>query len=156
VTAEPPTVRAGRVTIRPRDDIVVTAPWVAEHRTDAGVAVIDARNPRFYTGEDTNYTRPGHIPGARNLPFDTVVTRAPTCWRCWSREPVHRPPAPRPASFRGGVLVTSASRRRRWVRRRACSAARPSDKRFWLVQWNGIGSPSCPWSDLIPDSPRPY
>jgi thiosulfate/3-mercaptopyruvate sulfurtransferase len=73
VTAEPPTVRAGHVTIRPRSDIVVTAPWVAEHRGDAAVAVIDARNPRFYTGEDTSYTRPGHIPGARNIPFDTVV-----------------------------------------------------------------------------------
>ena len=73
VTADVPTVRAGQVAIRPRDDVVVTAQWVAAHRTDAGVAVIDARNPRFYTGEDTNYTRPGHIPGARNIPFDTVV-----------------------------------------------------------------------------------
>ncbi len=25
------------------------------------------------TGEDTSYTRPGRIPGARNIPFDTVV-----------------------------------------------------------------------------------
>ena len=59
--------------VGPRDDVVVTAQWVAAHRADAAVAVIDARNPRFYTGEDTNYTRPGHIPGARNIPFDTVV-----------------------------------------------------------------------------------
>jgi thiosulfate/3-mercaptopyruvate sulfurtransferase len=73
VTAESPSVRPGNVTIRPRSDIVVTATWVAEHRGDADVALIDARNTRFYTGEDTNYTRPGHIPGARNLPFDTVA-----------------------------------------------------------------------------------
>jgi len=73
VTAHVPTIRAGHVTIRPRADIVVTAPWVAEHRSDAAVSVIDARNPPFFTGEDTNYTRPGHIPGAHNIPFDTVV-----------------------------------------------------------------------------------
>ena len=73
VTADVPNPPRGSVTIRPRDDIVVTAPWIAAHRADPGVALIDARNPRFYTGEDTNYARPGHIPGARNIPFDTVV-----------------------------------------------------------------------------------
>lgn len=74
VTADPPADRApGHVTIRPRDDVVVTAAWVAEHRTDPMVAVIDARNPRFYTGEDTNYTRPGHIAGARSIPFTSVA-----------------------------------------------------------------------------------
>ncbi len=74
VTAAVPAERApGDLTIRPRDDVVVTASWVAEHRADPAVAVIDARNPRFYTGEDTNYTRPGHIAGAISIPFTSVA-----------------------------------------------------------------------------------
>jgi thiosulfate/3-mercaptopyruvate sulfurtransferase len=73
VTALQPQIRPGNVTLRPRSDIVVTAPWVAQHRGDPAVAVIDARTTRFYTGEDTSYSRPGHIPGALTLPFTSVV-----------------------------------------------------------------------------------
>ncbi len=76
VTAEPPTIRPGTLTVRPRADVVVTAPWVADHHGDPAVAIVDARNERFYLG---NYpTRPeepraGHIPGAYNLPFPSMV-----------------------------------------------------------------------------------
>ena len=35
--------------------------------------MVDARNPQFYDGRDTSHARPGHIPGARNLPFDEIV-----------------------------------------------------------------------------------
>jgi len=73
VTTAAPTIRPGQVTLRPRDDVVVTAAWVAARLTDPGVAVIDARTPRFYTGEDTTYARRGHIAGARNIPVDAVV-----------------------------------------------------------------------------------
>lgn len=75
VTAETTAAIArGSVTPRLRDDVVVGREWVAERLDDPAVAVIDARNPNFYAGQDTgNASRPGHLPGARNIPFDSFV-----------------------------------------------------------------------------------
>jgi thiosulfate/3-mercaptopyruvate sulfurtransferase len=39
-----------------------------------GVDLIDARNPEYYTGTSTAMgKRPGHIPGAANLTFSTLL-----------------------------------------------------------------------------------
>jgi thiosulfate/3-mercaptopyruvate sulfurtransferase len=74
LTAETLKVARGSVTPRVRDDVVVTKEWVPARLEDAKVSILDSRNPNFYTGQDTgNASRPGHIPGARNLPFDTLV-----------------------------------------------------------------------------------
>jgi len=78
VTAEAPRVTPGSVTVRPRTDMVVTADWLAPRVHDARVALLDARNERFYLGnyeasEDRGDPRPGHIPGAFNVPFNTMV-----------------------------------------------------------------------------------
>lgn len=72
VTTEVPQVTPGRVTVHPRDDVVVTAAEVERLRTAPDVAVIDARNQRFYLGQDTTIARPGHIPGASSLPFTEI------------------------------------------------------------------------------------
>jgi thiosulfate/3-mercaptopyruvate sulfurtransferase len=73
VTAVVPDSVPGGVTVRPRDDVVVGAPWVAERLHAKGVAVVDARNRQFYEGRDTNHVRPGHLPGAGSLVFSDVV-----------------------------------------------------------------------------------
>jgi thiosulfate/3-mercaptopyruvate sulfurtransferase len=73
VTTDVPTPKPGSLTIRPLSDIVVNATWVAQQLNDPHVAIVDARNPQFYDGRDTSHARPGHIPGARNLPFDEIV-----------------------------------------------------------------------------------
>jgi len=76
VTADVPVARRATLTLHPRTDVVVTADWVASHLQDPRVAVLDARNERFYLGHYA--TRPeeprvGHIPGAFNVPFGSVV-----------------------------------------------------------------------------------
>jgi thiosulfate/3-mercaptopyruvate sulfurtransferase len=74
VTAETVAVEKGSVTPRLRDDVVVTKEWVRSRLDDPKVALLDARDPVFYTGQDTgNASRPGHLPGAKNLPFDSLV-----------------------------------------------------------------------------------
>jgi len=76
VTDEIPPVRRGRLTLHPRDDVIVTAAWVASHLNRPDVAIIDARNERFYMGnyvERAGEDRAGHIPGAYNIPFPTVA-----------------------------------------------------------------------------------
>ena len=78
VTADvTPTPRRGSVTLRPRQDVIVTTDFVAAHLHDPHVAIIDARNTMFFMG---NYQprppqepRPGRIPGAYNIPFSDVV-----------------------------------------------------------------------------------
>ena len=72
-----PAPRRGSVTLRPRQDVVVTTDFVAAHLNDPNVAIIDARNTMFFMG---NYQprppqepRPGRIPGAYNIPFSDVV-----------------------------------------------------------------------------------
>ena len=46
---------------------------VQEALTDGGACVVDALPPQSYRGERTNYARPGHIAGARNLPYSTFI-----------------------------------------------------------------------------------
>jgi rhodanese-related sulfurtransferase len=68
--------------------VVVTAAEVEQLRGRPDVQVIDARDTRFYLGQDTNHVRPGHIPGARNLVFSTVTGEEP--YRFRSRDSLTR------------------------------------------------------------------
>ena len=58
-----------------RDDMIVDAGWVHERLDDPSVVVLDARPPAEYSGETPGdgIERPGHIPGARNLFWQTLV-----------------------------------------------------------------------------------
>ncbi|HTS02362.1 MAG TPA: rhodanese-like domain-containing protein [Thermoanaerobaculia bacterium] len=75
VTAElaPPPAK-GTITAKPRPDLVADLDYVEAHLASPGVAIVDARDPRFYDGADPGaMPRAGHIPGAKSLPFDTLV-----------------------------------------------------------------------------------
>jgi len=74
VTTEAPAVRRGTITPCPQSDVVVDADYVKANLHRAGVDIVDARLPEFYRGESAGMgKRAGHIPGAVNLPFDTLV-----------------------------------------------------------------------------------
>lgn len=65
------------LTPRVRDDLIVSAGWVNEHRTDPGYVVVDARAPVHYDGIQATYlhrepVRKGHIPGAVNIPYNEL------------------------------------------------------------------------------------
>lgn len=57
------------------EDMIVDAGWVHERLDDPAVAILDARPPAEYSGETPGegIDRPGHIPGARNLFWETLV-----------------------------------------------------------------------------------
>jgi len=40
---------------------------------DAGVCTINALSPAVYSGEKNMYGRPGHIPGSRNVFYDSLL-----------------------------------------------------------------------------------
>ena len=71
LVTEVPQVTPGRFTPRPRTDVIVDVNYVKAHLADPRVSIVDARTRGYYTGEDTRgFPRPGHIPGAVNVPFD--------------------------------------------------------------------------------------
>ena len=75
VTAEVPVVKPGKLTPKPRRDLVVDAAWVKANAGKPTVALIDARNTEFYDGTASGQDmRAGHIPGAMSLPYESLVT----------------------------------------------------------------------------------
>lgn len=58
-----------------REGMIVDAEWVNEHLDDPNVAILDARPPAQFSGETPGQgiDRPGHIPGAGNLFWETLV-----------------------------------------------------------------------------------
>jgi thiosulfate/3-mercaptopyruvate sulfurtransferase len=79
VSNETPTWSHGSVTTQAHPEIVVAASWLAEHLKDSGLALTDGRSFGEDTGTDLSerLPRPGHIPGAMNLPWDQTFTDGP-------------------------------------------------------------------------------
>ena len=74
VTTEVRPPAPGNFTPRANKQIVVDAVWVSSNLKSPGVMILDARASKFYTGEEVGrMPRGGHIPGAKNIPFDSVV-----------------------------------------------------------------------------------
>ena len=78
VTTDLPSPTPGRITVTtPALPVVVDASWVMASRGAPGMALIDARLSSYYTGENNpggRYPRPGHIAGARSIPFESLIT----------------------------------------------------------------------------------
>jgi thiosulfate/3-mercaptopyruvate sulfurtransferase len=73
VTMETRAPVAGKLTPRPRADVVVDAAFVSARLDDPSLTLVDARLARFYDGSERGrMPRAGHIPGARSIPFPSV------------------------------------------------------------------------------------
>ena len=73
-TAEIQQAKPGNFTPHPNSKLVVDAGWVSANLNKPGVAILDARNSKFYTGAEAGQMpRAGHIPSARNIPFSSVL-----------------------------------------------------------------------------------
>jgi thiosulfate/3-mercaptopyruvate sulfurtransferase len=71
---EPAAAEPRRLASRPQRQVVAEADWIKGRLQDPHLALIDARAPAFYRGLETGmFPRPGHLPGARNLFFQTVT-----------------------------------------------------------------------------------
>ncbi len=74
-TLDQPVVTRGTMTIRIQPNIIAAADWIDEHRNDTDITVVDARLPEFHNGSrKVNMPRQGRIPGAQNIPFNTLTT----------------------------------------------------------------------------------
>ena len=68
-------VATARGSFTPRiEDNVVDAAWISANGSKAGTKVLDARVPEFFLGLSPGSTaRPGHIPGASNVPYTSLT-----------------------------------------------------------------------------------
>lgn len=74
--AAPPAAQPGRLT-RPLDrSVLADHAWVQARLRAPDVTVIDARAPVFYEGPGMDNHRAGHLPGAVNLPFNSLADDA--------------------------------------------------------------------------------
>ena len=74
VSTEVRAVKAAKLEPCPQSDIIVDATYVNANLRHAGVDIVDARNVEFYTGAKIpNGQRAGHIPGASNITYSTLV-----------------------------------------------------------------------------------
>jgi thiosulfate/3-mercaptopyruvate sulfurtransferase len=76
VSTETPKMARGKFTPRVRADAVVDANFVKANINTAGIRILDARTPNFYTGEGGGGPRPGHVESAKNIPFTTLTDSA--------------------------------------------------------------------------------
>ncbi|NIM49527.1 MAG: hypothetical protein GTN78_22090 [Gemmatimonadales bacterium] len=74
VTTEVVEASRGSLTPRPRSELVVDAAWMEANLEAPRVAILDARTADFYSGARAgSYPRQGHIPGAANVPYRSVM-----------------------------------------------------------------------------------
>ena len=73
MTAESVRHASGTYAPRLHPEVVVNADWVAAHLNDKSVAIVDARGSQFYRGHGGGMPRAGHIPGAVNIEFSSLV-----------------------------------------------------------------------------------
>lgn len=73
IATEVPAPARGSFTPNLQRDMVVDADYLKTRLEDPATAILDARDPRFFNGGDTRQARNGRIPGAKNLPFTSVV-----------------------------------------------------------------------------------
>jgi thiosulfate/3-mercaptopyruvate sulfurtransferase len=75
VTAEATRPRPkGTITAKPHPELVADLDFVKANLGVKGVAIVDSRTTNFFDGADAGgMPRAGHIPGAKSLPFDTLL-----------------------------------------------------------------------------------
>ena len=68
-----PKVKPSRVKAKTQSDVFIEMDEFRKVKDRTDVVVVDARPPRFYTGDKGPWIRNGHIPGAVNLPWKDLM-----------------------------------------------------------------------------------
>ncbi|HTS31916.1 MAG TPA: sulfurtransferase [Bryobacteraceae bacterium] len=77
VTTDVRPVALGNVEPCPQNDIIVELDYVRSNLHQRGVAIVDARAAEYYTGKSVPQgKRAGHIPGATNIAYTTLLDDA--------------------------------------------------------------------------------
>ncbi len=76
LVVEPTAAKPANYVARPSiDPFAISIDELAKAVQDGATAVLDVRPPEFFRGEKSTEARPGHIPGAKNRPFQQDLAR---------------------------------------------------------------------------------
>ena len=74
ISKEIPTVKPGKLTPCPQNDVIADLDFVKANLHQTGVRILDARDPKVYSGETARSGLvPGHIQGAGNVHYDSLL-----------------------------------------------------------------------------------
>ena len=74
LSKDTPAVKPGKLTPCPQNDVIADLDFVKANLHQAGVRILDARDPKVYSGETARTGRaPGHIQGAGNVHYDSLL-----------------------------------------------------------------------------------
>jgi thiosulfate/3-mercaptopyruvate sulfurtransferase len=69
-----PVVKPGKLTACPQSDVITDLDFVKSNLHQPGVRILDARDPKVYSGENARTGMPaGHIQGAGNVHYDSLL-----------------------------------------------------------------------------------
>lgn len=77
VSTDVPSVENTDLTVATVPGVLVDTKWLMARLESPTVAIVDGRPPEGYSGLAGHWTRLGHIPGASNIPFYTVLAEEP-------------------------------------------------------------------------------
>jgi thiosulfate/3-mercaptopyruvate sulfurtransferase len=73
VTTEVRAAKPGRITPCPQTDVIASLDYVRANLRHAGIDIVDARDPQFYSGASASRNRAGHIAGATSIPYGSLL-----------------------------------------------------------------------------------
>jgi thiosulfate/3-mercaptopyruvate sulfurtransferase len=73
LTKAPSKATAATFTPKVNSEVIVDMAWVSSHLTDASVVIVDVRDAEEFAGKSTKNPSPGHIKGAKNLNWESMV-----------------------------------------------------------------------------------
>lgn len=73
VATDAPAVAPGTAVAKPGGRLIADAAYVQARLSSPATTIIDARAASFYDGQGGGQPRPGHIPGAVNVPFTSLL-----------------------------------------------------------------------------------
>jgi len=73
VATEARAVKPGKVTPCPQTDVIASLDYVRANLRHAGIDIVDARDPQYYSGASASRNRAGHIAGASSLPYGSLL-----------------------------------------------------------------------------------
>lgn len=77
LTTEIQEVSKGSITLMPDPGFVVPIGFVKENLNNESLNIVDARSPVYYEGIQESMGNKGHIPGAKTIPYTSIVNEGP-------------------------------------------------------------------------------
>ncbi len=77
LASEIATPKKGSFTPNPNPDLVVPISFVKENLGNSSLNIVDARSSGYYEGVQESMAGKGHIPGAKTIPFTSIVNDGP-------------------------------------------------------------------------------